>query len=295
MKRIPLLIMILYVSLLFAFIQREAEAQDRTLSVGSTPNLGVTPLVALHQGFFQKNGLKVEYKKLQTGKITMDALISGDIDVGTIVDANIGFLNFSANPIKVIAAIATKRDDAIYFNKHKGIIKGSDLIGKRIGYVPATTSHVFLARFLEKNGINWSDIKPIILQPPAMEAALRNDAVDAVSIWQPWGNTITQAHKQRLGVFPNEKDLYPSRILLATTERALLSKAGEIKDLVKALKQATDLYNLSPDSTYSYLSQELGTPIDQISSALRQFEFAIVKGSTALPLVKEIGDGTCNN
>lgn len=174
------------VFLICVVLLTEVQAQDQ-LIVGSTTNLGVLPLIAKNENLFSEKELVVEYKKFQTGKMTMDALISGDIEAGTIVDSNVAFINYSKNPIKVIASIATKLDDAIYFNKSKNIFAPKDLVGKRIGFAPATTTHIFLAKFLERNQINWSDIKPVILQAPAMEAALKNGAVDAVSIWQTMG------------------------------------------------------------------------------------------------------------
>ena len=183
---------------------------DKTSSTGSeitfgwTTNLGMLPLIAKEEGFFKENNVSVTFKKLQTGKMAMDSIISGEIDFGTIVDSNVSFINYSKNPLKVIAIIGTKEDDTIYFKstvakpdtdknestkteaKDTNIIKTPrDLIGKKIGYVPATTSHIFLARFLDKHQIKWSEIKPVILQPGATVAALEKNRVDAVSIWQP--------------------------------------------------------------------------------------------------------------
>jgi NitT/TauT family transport system substrate-binding protein len=155
-------------------------AEEQKLILGSTANLGVLPLVAKHDSIFVKNGIEVDYRKFQTGKMTMDALISGDIEIGTIVDSNVAFIGYSKNPIKVIASLAIKLDDAIWYRSDKQITRPIDLIGKRIGYTPATTSHIFLARFLEANNISWSQITPVVLQPPAMEGALRNEHVDAV-------------------------------------------------------------------------------------------------------------------
>ncbi len=266
----------------------EVQAQEQ-LIVGSTTNLGVLPLIAKNENIFSEKGLAVEYKKFQTGKMTMDALISGDIEAGTIVDSNVAFINYSKNPIKVIASIGTKLDDAIYFDKSKNISTPKDLIGKRIGFAPATTSHIFLAKFLERNQISWSDIKPVILQAPAMEAALKNGAVDAVSIWQPWGVNIEQTATRQFGVFNNSPDLYPSQILLASTDQVIQKKPEALKNLLNSLEQALKIYNSRAASTYSYLSPELGASVNDLDKVLKPFYFSIELGSSTLPLVKSIG------
>ena len=267
----------------------EVQAQEY-LTFGSTTNLGVLPLIAKNENIFSEKGLAVEYKKFQTGKMTMDALISGDIEAGTIVDSNVAFINYSKNPIKVIASIAIKLDDAVYFDKNKNIAAPKDLVGKRIGFAPATTSHIFLAKFLERNQIKWSDIKPVILQAPAMEAALKNGAVDAVSIWQPWGVNIEKAGSQQFGVFNNSADLYPSQILLASTEQVIQKKPEALKRLLSSLEQALKIYSSRAQSTYSYLSPELGASVSDLDKLLKPFHFSILVGSSALPLVKGIGD-----
>ena len=263
---------------------------EEHLVVGSTTNLGVLPLIAKNENIFSEKGLEVEYKKFQTGKMTMDALISGDIEAGTIVDSNVAFINYSKNPIKVIASIAIKLDDAIYFNTRKNITSPKDLIGKKIGYAPATTSHIFLAKFLEHNQIKWRDIKPVILQAPAMEAALKNGAVDAVSIWQPWGVNIKKAASKQYGVFQNSAGLYPSQILLASTDQVIQRKPDALRKLLISLGQALKIYNSRAASTYSYLSPELGASIDDLDEVLRPFNFSLQVGSSALPLIKSIGE-----
>ena len=188
--------------LLLSFIiipTRTVISQEAPITFGSTNNLGILPLIAQNEQLFALNGLSVSYKKFQTGKMIMDALVSGDIDIGTIVESNVGFIGYSGAPIKIIAELGTKLDDTLLFKKEAKISSPKDLIGKKIGYTPATTSHIFLTRFLTKNKIKWSDITPVILQPSAMESALRSGVVDAVSTWAPWTINIKGSLLNKVG------------------------------------------------------------------------------------------------
>ncbi len=283
-----------YLSLLIALclcfpLLHSAQAQEQPLILGSNINLGLVTLVAKNEGLFPKHGLKVDYRKFQTGKMTMDALIAGEVEVGTLVDSNIAFVNYSDNPIKVIASIGTKLDDAIYFKKHSQITKPADLIGKRIGYAPATSSHIFLARLLERNKIPWADIKPVQLQPQAMEAALRNDSVDAVSIWQPWGNNIENSFRESVSNFSNNKDIYTSTVFLATTEKIIKNKPDALKKLLVSLIDAKERYYNNPQQVHAYLATEIGVSAKQVSTVLSHFSPNIIAGSSALPLIRENG------
>jgi ABC-type nitrate/sulfonate/bicarbonate transport system substrate-binding protein len=44
------------------------------------------PIVAQQKGFFQAEGLDVQPNYLQTGKVAMDAVVSGDLNFGVIVE-----------------------------------------------------------------------------------------------------------------------------------------------------------------------------------------------------------------
>ncbi len=260
-----------------------------SLSFGSTPALSVLPIITKYQGIYPEQILSVRYHKFQTGKSVMDALISGDIEVGTLVDVNVSYLNFTVNPIRIIASLGDRLADSIYFKKELGINAPKDLIAKKIGYVPASTSHIFLARFLEVNNINWQDIKPIALQPAGMEAALKNNFVDAVSIWQPWGNNIEKSLGDNIGVFFNKLDIYPSKILLATTENVIQEKPLELQKLVLGLAKASEFYSNYPESTYPYLSSEIRVSIDDVKKVLEKYTFQAKRGSVALSLISQIG------
>jgi ABC-type nitrate/sulfonate/bicarbonate transport system substrate-binding protein len=293
MRKTAIVLHIIFVQAIFlltlnVLIFSEAYAQDE-LRFGSTTNLGLLALIAIKENIFKNKDLIVNYKKFQTGKITMDALISEDIDVGTIVDSNVAFINYLKNPIKIIASIATKLDDAIYFKQSNNIFTPKDLIGKRIGFAPATTSHIFLVKFLEKHNIKWTDIKPVILQAPAMESALINGAVDAVSIWQPWGFNIVKSRHAKYGVFENNNGLYPSRILIASTDEVIRSKPVALKKFISSLRQSLKIYNSKPKFTFSYLSPEFGVAVSDLDKLLKPFHFSIQLGSSALPLVQDIG------
>lgn len=221
--------------------------------------------------------------------MTMDALISGDIEIGTIVDSNVAFIGYSKSPIKVIASLATKLDDALWYTTNAKITKPTDLIGKRVGYTPATTSHIFLDRFLKANKISWSQITPVVLQPPAMEGALKAGHVDAVSIWQPWGTNIKNSLKESVAHFRNELEIYPSRILLATTDSVIKEKGEVIRRAIFTLSKAEELYKQNPASTFSYLGPEVGAEATQMGHVLERFDFSIYPATSAQNLVEEIG------
>ncbi len=336
-------------------------AEEQKLILGSTANLGVLPLVAKHDSIFVKNGIEVDYRKFQTGKMTMDALISGDIEIGTIVDSNVAFIGYSKNPIKVIASLAsfqnhsTLFDDAffqgqlsdnskggiapvvfcrpnnmvsallyiaeakgfftahgiepkfetatnakicqdllvakkadymsggegpftylaaskpplkilamlqqnpetsVFARKDRGISSFSDLKGKRIAYLPGTVSYFFLGRIMKKYNIARTELKLSSMQPPAMPAALVGGAVDAFSMWEPWG---TQAVMQMPDKVINltEPELYRYESLLTGHSDAITKHPDVPGKILKALIQAEKFIQDHNDEAFAILSKAI--------------------------------------
>jgi ABC-type nitrate/sulfonate/bicarbonate transport system substrate-binding protein len=80
---------------------------SRALVWGGPKNISMLPIIAEKKGFFKEEGLEVRPNYVQTGKIAMDAVVSGDLDFGIIVETNIAFVKFQEGAdIKVVASIA---------------------------------------------------------------------------------------------------------------------------------------------------------------------------------------------
>src|ERR1041385_335683 len=119
--------------------------QPRKFVVGGTQNIAILIIVAQQKGFFKAENVDVEYRPLQSGKITFDAIQSRQIDLALLLDANLAFLGFAGpNDVRVIAQIMEKSDDGILARRDHGISRPGDLVGKRVGYLPASTNYVFL-------------------------------------------------------------------------------------------------------------------------------------------------------
>ena len=76
-----------------------------------------------------------------------------------------------------------------------GIKTGANLKGRRVGVNRGTSSHFFLEVFLIHNRLSSSDVEMINIKTVDLPLALKNNDVDAISVWQPY----SQKAKQLLG------------------------------------------------------------------------------------------------
>jgi NitT/TauT family transport system substrate-binding protein len=275
---------------LFIFINPLSSAySENIVRIGTTPAIGTLVDIATQEGIFEKNGLKVKLVVLNSGKLVADALTSNDVDFGTIVDSNIAFNGFNGTNIRVPLILGSRLADGFYFKKSQNINSAKDLIGKKIGFVPGTSGHIYLARYLNKNSVKWEQIKPVTIQPQSAQISLRMDAVDALVIWQPWSNSILKEFGDGVGEILNNKDIYPSNVYLGSTEEYIKKNSDISEKIMKSLKEAELLYETNPSKTYPYLAKTLKVEESEVKNVLNGYAFDVENSNFPLELIKEIG------
>lgn len=274
---------------LFLILPPTVFADNKKLIFGSSKANGFLPIIALNEGFLKQLGLELELKAVTTGKIAADAVSAGDFDACILIDSSISYLGFSDTNLRIVAELGDRAVDSIVFKNKLNIRVPNDLVGKRIGYTPGSASHIFLARFLDKNSISWSDIKPISVQPQAMNIAFKNGLVDAVSVFPPWSTHIEIDFKDEAGSFESNKSIYPSRLYLASTEKVINSRKNELQLLLNSFKLSHAFYKKNPLKTIQYLSKEFGVPANKVMNITEKYNYDFKNNADSLPFIYELG------
>ena len=112
--------------------------------------------VAISQGFFEEEGLKIELTNGQGADKVMTAVLSGQSDIGLAgPEASIYVYNEGKEDHAVVFAQLTKRDGTFLVGRKAepnfkwGDLKGKNIIGGRKGGVPEMT----LEYVLKNNGL----------------------------------------------------------------------------------------------------------------------------------------------
>lgn len=277
-----------YLFFFISFIPKTSADSPHTLTLGTSPLLGTLTFIAEKNGYFTEENLTISLKRMQIGKIIMDSLNAGSIEVGTLVDSNIAFIGYQPNTLRVIASLGTRTNDALYYYKDS-ISSPADLRGKRIGYAPVTTSHIFLARFLKLHGIAWNEISPVSLQAPSIQTALSGKNVLAGSVWEPFGVNIRNELADKVGAFENTLEIYPTVTLLVTTQERIEKKKTELLKLTSALKKALAFAQAHATDAAKMISGDVGIDAEQMPGYLSKFQLAVAPAGSAKPVVTEIG------
>ena len=248
-----------FLSLLIFTLSGTSSWANEKLVYAGPPNISIPVIVALDQGYFAAEGLDVDYQPLQTGKQAMEAVLSGRADFGSVVTPNVVYAGFQTGALRLIASFGATFEDAILFPADSSIHTPADLRGKRIGLAMSTSSQDVLIHILDKNGIAWSDIIPVSLQPPVLVAALKGKQVDAVMAWQPWRAQIHKALKDEVREIEN--DVYPRQDFCATNASYVVKHPDVPGKLLRALMKAETYINQNQGAVVTLLARK--TEVDE--------------------------------
>jgi len=149
--------------------------------------------LAKEKEFFKNNGLDVEIKQYGSGKLAVDALFRGEIDVAAAADVPIAIDALSHDDFSIISTISEARSGIrIVARRNAGIVSVSDLRGKRIAVQESTAMHYFLSSLLLYGKIPESDVEVIFLSPTEIVQSLIDGKVDALSIRDPYVSEVKQ-------------------------------------------------------------------------------------------------------
>ena len=195
------LILILISGVLIAACVSQAPqtTEITSVKVAYIPLISNAPLfIAKEEGYFAQQGINVEFEKFQSGGAAFPALINGDIAAsgGAISPGLYNAITRGAH-VHIVAdkgrmapgfcnssALMVRRD--LYEN---GMVRNvSDLKGRKVS--ASTDQNFGISRSLALGNLTTDDVDIIDLDYPSSVIALKNGAVDAGILTEPY---LTQA------------------------------------------------------------------------------------------------------
>lgn len=163
----------------------------------------------------------------------------------------------------------------IIARRSAGIERLADLKGKRIGTVIVGSSGYFLHGMLQSEGLSFSDATVRNIQPfSAIEAALVNGEVDAISIWEPYAENAVRALGADAVVFPGT-GIYREIFSLHTTAANLADpdKRARIVAFLRAVISATAEVNAAPRRAQELVAEAGGFSVEEIANSWSHHSF----------------------
>lgn len=219
-------------------------------------------------------GYKVEWKEFQAGPALMEALHAGSIDFGRTGNVPVIFAQSSNTPFTIVAAGKAKYEgSAILVPDQSPIHSIQDLNGKTVGFAKGSSSHYFIAKALEKQGLNYSNITPAFLSPGDARIAFEQGNIDAMVVWDPYtASTELQSDGKVLATgkgYTTDRDFF-----IATT-----TLADEHVDLIEAIMQevqaSSDWANENQKELVDILAPVLNIEEDAVQLAAERRTYGV--------------------
>jgi NitT/TauT family transport system substrate-binding protein len=189
-----------------------------TLKVGAVASVSDAGFfVPVEKGYFEEQGLAVEFIPFRSAADMIAPLGVGQIDIGGGA-VSAGLFNAMARGIdlRIVADKGTIKEgqsyEALIIRKDlvdSGRFKTlADLKGLRMGLAARGISpHIDLAMFAQRGGLTLNDVEVVVMAFPDMVPAMANKALDGALLIEPFR---TQALEQGIGAFIESADkVYP--------------------------------------------------------------------------------------
>ena len=150
-------------------------------------------VVAQKKGFFHKYSLNVTFNHVPTGALAVEDLIAGNSDLAYAAEF-VGVYKINSFPeLRIIGCTAKSDIISFVIRNDRNITSPQDLKGKTIAVPKGTQAEFFLGRYLTLNGLDFSDITPLYLNPADLVLSIESGESDAVVIWEPYAYQIGQS------------------------------------------------------------------------------------------------------
>lgn len=143
--------------------------------------------VAQADGLYEKAlGRTIDWRKFDSGAEVINAVASGDIQIGYVGSSPLAAAASRQLPVETIfIAAQIGSAEALVVRNGAGIAKPADLVGKKVAVPFVSTTHYSLLAALKHWNLDAKQVQVLNLRPPEIAAAWQRGDIDAAYVWDP--------------------------------------------------------------------------------------------------------------
>jgi len=158
--------------------------------------------------------------------------------------------------------------------KDSGIKKEVDLKGKKVGVNRGTSSHFFLVVFLIHNRLSISDVEMINIKTVDLPAALKNNEVDAISVWQPYTQTAMELLGDNAVELPSAEN-YRTTFSFAVMKMFAKEHPEILQKFLRAIDKATSFIRKDREKAQEIIAKSFNLDKNGVNAIWDDFVFKV--------------------
>jgi sulfonate transport system substrate-binding protein len=228
-------------------------------------------------------GVSVEWAEFSTGAAMLEAVNAGSIDFGQAGDSGPIFAQAGGKKITYVGYQPSPGQlSAILVPDGSPIKTLAELKGKRVAFSTGSSAHYVVLAALQRAGLAYSDIQPVVLGPADALAAFQGRSIDAWSIWDPFYALAEVKYKAR--VLTSAIGLAPTNTFLLSSPAFVKANPEIVKVAVAAMIDAGAWAKAHIDEFAAIMSEATGLPPDvaKLAATRTDFDYGLMTDAPAI-------------
>ncbi|MBK3401777.1 aliphatic sulfonate ABC transporter substrate-binding protein [Methylorubrum populi] len=264
-------------------LRRARAVEPGVLRIGYQKNgiLAVAREQAAIEAALKPRNVSVRWVEFSFGPPLLEALNLGAIDFGQTGDAPPIFAQ-AAGAGLVYAAAQPKGGSgaAILLPKGSSIATLADLRGKRVAFAKGSSAHNLTVAALERAGLSYRDITPVLLAPADGAAAFAGGTIDAWTVWDPYFAIAEEGQGARILV--QAPDITPTNNFFLANKAFAAERPDVLRAAIAALGEVAVWCEANRPSVAASLSRITGVPLAATRRAVERIRFVIAPMDAAV-------------
>ncbi len=256
-------------------------------------------LYAMKAGLFRKNGLDVDFQRMNSGSVILAAVSAGSVQIGSGSVTSMITAAAHGIPLQIVCggpfyeAGSRVPYQMLLVGKTSPIKTAADLQGKTLGLSVARGDLAAMSTqaWVEKHGVDWSSVRILEIPQSAMVAGVEQGRIDGMSMQSP-GSTIALASgKVRMLADPFES--LAKRFSIAGWFAAtnwVRANPDIVTRFARAMAEASAYSNAHPKDVLPLLAEFSGVETSVLENAARAPFIVALRASDFQPLVDVMVD-----
>jgi NitT/TauT family transport system substrate-binding protein len=257
-----------------------------TIALPVLPQSGLMH-IASAKGYFAAAGLDVTLAPVSHGKVGLDLVLQGKVDLTVAAEVPFTILATKGEPLSIVLNMLEMPDGhGVVARRDRGIAAAADLAGKKIAVTFGTSGEYNLWAFAIRRRLNPASLTLVDVAPGGIAQAIARGTVDAVVTWNPLSFDAQDALGANALVLPDDNG-YAQLNVVVGQSAFLAAHPGRIAKLARALLEAEAFSRSQPEEALRMVSAWTGTGIEVLRPVWKEARFRINLRQSHLILLED--------